>query len=140
MFNKIGLSVLRTVLLLLTATSAWSQELPADFSGVWSLLQHDRLGAPFFIPADPELTAEGQAITAAFAAKYDVVTLEANAHCVEPGMPTVMWGIGGAAMEIIQKPERIVVLSELVNQSRQIYLDGRDYPDGFPTQRLGYSI
>jgi len=128
------------LIFLSVATSIGSQEIPTDFSGVWSLVQHDRLGAPFFIPFEPELTAEGKAITEAFAAKYDVVTFEANAHCVEPGMPTVMWGIGGAAMEIVQKPERIVLLSELANQSRQIYLDGREFPDGFPTQRVGYAI
>lgn len=104
------------------------------------MVQHDRLGAPFFIPVEPPLTAQATSVTEAFAARYDVVTNEANAHCVEPGMPTVMWGIGGAAMEVVQQPERITLLSELANQSRRIYLDGRTFPDGFPTQRVGYSI
>jgi hypothetical protein len=112
----------------------------ADFSGVWSMVQHSRPGAPFFIPVEPPLTEEGQAVTDAFAARYDVVGFEANAHCVEPGMPTVMWGIGGAAMEIVQQPDRITLLSELSNQSRRIYLDGRDVPEDFPTQRVGYSV
>ena len=72
-------------------------------------------------------------------AKYDVkgnVTgeMKANGHCVEPGMPTVMWGIGGAAMEIVQQPQRVTLLSELANQSRRIFLDGRAIPtDSFPT-------
>ena len=73
-----------------------------DFSGVWGMVQHDRLGAPFFIPIEPKLNATGKAVTDAFVAKYDVENLEANGSCVEPGMPTVMWGIGGAAMEIVQ--------------------------------------
>jgi hypothetical protein len=55
-------------------------------------------------------------------------------------MPTVMWGIGGAAMEIVQQPNRITLLSELANQSRRIWLDGRSFPDDFPDQRVGYSI
>ena len=55
-------------------------------------------------------------------------------------MPTVMWGIGGAMMEIVQQPERITLLSELANQSRRIYMDGREMPEDFPTQRVGYSI
>jgi hypothetical protein len=113
---------------------------PADFSGVWAMVQHSRPGAPFFIPVEPPLTAEGRAVTEAFAAKFDVVTFEANGHCVEPGMPTVMWGIGGASMEIVQQPERITLLSELANQSRRIYMDGRAFPEGFPHQRAGYSI
>jgi hypothetical protein len=77
--------------------------------------------------------------------KYDVkgnVTgeMEANGHCVEPGMPTVMWGIGGAAMEIVQQPQRVTLLSELANQSRRIFLDGRAFPTDVPEQRVGYSI
>ncbi|HVY64782.1 MAG TPA: hypothetical protein VHH11_08170 [Gammaproteobacteria bacterium] len=111
-----------------------------DFSGVWAMVQHDRLGAPFFIPVEPKLNATGKAATAAFVAKYDVKNNEANANCVEPGMPTVMWGIGGAAMEIVQQPQRITLLSELENQSRRIYLDGRKPPDSFPDQRVGFSV
>lgn len=100
-----------------------------DFSGVWGMVQHDRLGAPFFIPIGPKLNAAGKAATEAFVAAYDVENLEANGSCVEPGMPTVMWGIGGAAMEIVQQPQRITLLSELANQSRRIYLDGRALPE-----------
>jgi hypothetical protein len=111
----------------------------SDFSGVWGMVQHDRLGAPFFIPIEPRLNAEGTRVTDAFVAKYDVENLEANGSCVEPGMPTVMWGIGGAAMEIVQQPQRITLLSELANQSRRIYLDGRSAPDGMPEQRVGFS-
>ncbi|MCC6202281.1 MAG: hypothetical protein IT494_04680 [Gammaproteobacteria bacterium] len=111
-----------------------------DFSGVWLMIQHSRPGGAFFIPVEPPLTEHGKALTSAFAAKYDVVTLEANAHCVEPGMPTLMWGIGSSAMEIVQQPKRITVLSELANQSRRIYLDGRAMPDDFPDQRVGYSV
>jgi hypothetical protein len=111
-----------------------------DLSGVWGMVQHDRLGAPFFIPIEPKLNAAGQAVTQAFVAKYDVETLEANGSCVEPGMPTVMWGIGGAAMEIVQQPQRITLLSELANQSRRIYLDGRALPADVPDQRVGHSV
>ena len=113
---------------------------PPDLSGVWGMVQHDRLGAPFFIPIEPKRTEDGKEITDAFTAKYDVEHLEANASCVEPGMPTVMWGIGGAAMEVVQQPQRITLMSELANQSRRIFLDGRDFPDDFPDQRVGYSI
>jgi hypothetical protein len=124
----------------LAMAQCWSAEAPADFAGVWAMVQHSRPGAPFFIPVEPPLTEEGKAVTTAFVAKYDVENLEANGSCVEPGMPTVMWGIGGAAMEVVQQPERITLLSELANQSRRVYLDGRAYPEDFPSQRVGYSI
>ena len=118
---------------------------PPNLEGVWGMVQHDRLGAPFFIPIEPKYTDEGKRITAEFMAKYNVKgdvkgDLEANAHCVEPGMPTVMWGIGGAAMEIVQQSQRVTLLSELANQSRRIFLDGRGFPAGVPDQRVGHSI
>jgi hypothetical protein len=135
-----GASGAATGVVLIGFGHAWAQEPPADFEGVWSMVQHSRPGAPFFIPVEPPLNERGRAVTAAFAAKYDVIGREANGSCVEPGMPTVMWGIGGAAMEVVQQAERITLLSELANQSRRIFLDGRDFPDGFPDQRVGYSI
>ena len=133
------------LLLALGTASAFAADHPPNFEGVWGMVQHDRLGAPFFIPIEPKYTDEGKRITAEFMAKYNVkgnVTgeMEANAHCVEPGMPTVMWGIGGAAMEIVQQPQRITLLSELANQSRRIFLDGRTFPTDVPEQRVGYSI
>jgi hypothetical protein len=70
---------------------AWSTaQAQPDFSGVWGMVQHDRLGAPFFIPVEPKLNAAGKSVTEAVAAKYDVENVEANGSCVEPGMPTVM--------------------------------------------------
>jgi len=123
----------------------FAADAPPNLEGVWGMIQHDRLGAPFFIPIEPKYTDEGKRITTEFATKYGLKgdvrgEMEANAHCVEPGMPTVMWGIGGAAMEIVQQPQRITLLSELANQSRRIFLDGRGFPDGVPDQRVGYSI
>jgi hypothetical protein len=124
---------------------AFAADAPPNLEGVWGMVQHDRLGAPFFIPIEPKYTEEGKRITAEFMAKYNVkgnVTgeMEANAHCVEPGMPTVMWGIGGAAMEIVQQPQRVTLLSELANQSRRVFLDGRAFPTDVPDQRVGYSL
>ena len=55
-----------------------------DFSGVWGMVQHDRLGAPFFIPVEPKLNATGKAVTDAFVAKYDVENLEANGSASSP--------------------------------------------------------
>ena len=136
---RAGASV-SVLLATLGMAECWSAEEQPDLSGVWAMVQHSRPGAPFFIPVEPPLTAEGKAVTGAFVARYDVENLEANGSCVEPGMPTVMWGIGGAAMEIVQQPKRITLLSELANQSRRIYLDGRTYPEEFPHQRVGYSI
>jgi hypothetical protein len=125
---------------LFVAVGAQRASAAPDFSGVWGMIQHDRLGAPFFIPIEPKLNEAGKAATDAFKAKYDVARHEANGACVEPGMPTVMWGIGGAAMEVVQQPQRITLLSELANQTRRIFLDGRTMPEAFPDQRVGFSV
>jgi hypothetical protein len=43
---------------------AWSTaQAQPDFSGVWGMVQHDRLGAPFFIPIEPKLNAAGKSVT-----------------------------------------------------------------------------
>jgi len=133
------------LVLVLGCARLFAADAPPNLEGVWGMIQHDRLGAPFFIPIEPKYTDEGKRITTEFATKYGLKgdvrgELEANGHCVEPGMPTVMWGIGGAAMEIVQQPKRITLLSELANQSRRIFLDGRAFPDDVPDQRVGYSI
>jgi len=41
-----------------------------NLEGVWGMVQHDRLGAPFFIPVEPTRTPEGKKITDEFVAKY----------------------------------------------------------------------
>ena len=92
------------VLFALACAPAFAADAPPNLEGVWGMVQHDRLGAPFFIPIEPKYTDEGKRITTEFMSKYDVkgnVTgaMEANGHCVEPGMPTVMWGIELAAVK-----------------------------------------
>jgi hypothetical protein len=64
---------------------AFAADAPPNLEGVWGMVQHDRLGAPFFIPIEPKYTDEGKRITTEFIAKYDVkgnVTgeMEANGH------------------------------------------------------------
>jgi len=63
---------------------------PPNLEGVWGMVQHDRLGARFFIPIEPTRTAQGKKITDEFAAKYDVIGLEANGSCTSP-TPGCTW-------------------------------------------------
>jgi len=92
------------------------------------------------MPADPPLSEDGRIVVDEFRGQYDLDGMEPNAHCVEPGMPTVMFGIGGAPMEILLQPDRMTILSELQMQVRRIYLDGRESPESYPHQRNGYSV
>src|SRR4051812_10491808 len=42
---------------------AFAADAPPNLEGVWGMVQHDRLGAPFFIPIEPKYTDEGKRIT-----------------------------------------------------------------------------
>lgn len=112
---------------------------PPDISGVWATIAVARPdGSSGF--RDPPLSDAGQAIVDAFRGQYDLEGHEPNAHCIEPGMPTMMFGYGGAPIEIIQEPDRITMLHELAMQVRRIYMDGRGHPEDFFHTRSGHSI
>lgn len=115
---------------------------PPDISGTWSLIRHTGPQGQFFMPADPPLNANGQKIVSDFRAKYDVhkYDMEPNGYCVEHGMPSIMWGLGGAPIYIIQQPKRITLLSEATNQFRFMFLDGRKPPKDYPHTRNGYAV
>lgn len=108
-----------------------------DFSGVWQAYA----SVPQFGPGQAEsLTEQGAALVDAFFAPYGDDFPEPGAYCVPPGMPATMTAMVSYPIEIIHSPGRVTMLAELDMQVRRIYLDGRGFPDGYPTQRMGYSI
>jgi hypothetical protein len=113
-----------------------------DFSGEWAVIQHTPPFGKFYMPADPPLSENGKKIIDEYRAKYDVYkyNMEPNGYCVEHGMPSVMWGLGGATFQIVQQPKRITLLSEATNQIRIMFLDGRKVPEDYPHTRNGYSV
>ncbi len=113
-----------------------------DFGGVWAFFQHDGPPGPFGMAPDPKLSARGQAIVDTYRAKYDVkkYDMEPNQYCVEHGMPTAMFGLGGMPFEMLQQPKRLTLFSEAANQYRRIFVDGRKFPDVYPPTPIGYSI
>lgn len=123
------------------ASSAAQQLAPPDISGVWftlAVVAPGGDGASGF--RDPPLSENGQAIVDAFRNQYDLTGHEPNAHCIEPGMPTMLFGYGGAPTEIIQQDDRITMLHEAGMQVRRIYIDDRGHPTDYPATRSGHSI
>ena len=55
-------------------------------------------------------------------------------------MPAEMTSLAGYPVEFVQKPNKLVTISEIENQVRRIYLDGRDHPSGYPATRSGHSV
>ena len=110
-----------------------------DIGGVWGTIGVINPKSGGRGMADPPLSKQGQAIVNAFRGQYNLEGMEPNAHCVEPGMPTIFFGYGTAPIEIVQQPQRVTVLAELGMQVRRIYLDRNAPPDGFPHTRVGFS-
>jgi hypothetical protein len=111
-----------------------------DLSGVWAVFQAVTASGQRSAVGDPPMSEQGKALVAAFRNQFNLEGMEPNAHCVEPGMPTVMYGIGNQPIEIIQQPQRITILSEVGMQFRRIFMDGRKHPENYPHTRNGHSI
>jgi hypothetical protein len=91
-------------------------------------------------PNDAPLTAE-------YRAKFDASLkeraaggpgLDPTATCLPPGMPRAMIGYG--PMEVVVTPHTTRILLQHVHDSRRIFTDGRDWPDGIEPAFAGYSI
>ena len=121
------------------ASAAKKAKAPPDLSGVWNVFNAVTVSGRTAM-ADPPMSKQGEAAVNAFRNQYNLVGMEPNAYCVEPGMPTVMYGVGGQPMEIVQTPKRLNLVSEVGMQVRRIFLDGRKPPDGYPPTRNGFSV
>jgi hypothetical protein len=111
-----------------------------DISGVWAVYQVITASGQRSAVGDPPMSEQGKALVAAFRDQFNLEGMEPNAHCVEPGMPTVMFGIGNQPIEIIQQQHRVTILSEVGMQIRRIFMDGRPHPENYPHTRNGHSI
>ncbi|HEY5569078.1 MAG TPA: hypothetical protein VIM81_17770 [Gammaproteobacteria bacterium] len=108
-----------------------------DFSGVWQAYA----SVPQFGPGQAAaLTEEGARLVDAYFAQYGDDFVEPGAYCVPPGMPSTMTAMVSYPVEIIHSPNRVTMLAELDMQVRRIYMDGRGFPESYPTSRMGYSI
>jgi hypothetical protein len=65
--------------------------------------------------------------------------LDPTTYCFPPGPTRAVLG-SPAPFEILQLPNRLVILDEVSNGVRQIFLDGRGHPEGWPFGWMGHSI
>lgn len=136
-------SVARRLLpaLLLAAAAGLVQAQP-DFSGAWTGYRAPAAaGAPPAVPVQPRYKPAAQAAADAYRKLIEGTNYSPGNACVGYGMPeTILNAGGGYPMEIIQRPEQVLIINELHNELRRIYLPGeaRD-PAGFFPERNGYS-
>lgn len=64
--------------------------------------------------------------------------VEPRINCIPAGMPSVF--DGHDTFELIQFPNRVLMLFARGAQHRQIWLDGRKHPEGAPLSFMGHSI
>ena len=138
-----SLSTLVASLLLATPGFAAAQSLPdgvPDLSGVW---QKSSRGMAL-IEGTPPLTAWGQErfdLAKPIHGPRTVSATESNAAeltCLPMGFPATYFR--PRPFEIIQLPDRVVMLFEVDNFWRVIYMDGRDFPEVPLHTWNGYSI
>ena len=109
-----------------------------DFTGVWlgfAALPPGGLG-----PKTPPISEKGKAMIRAFTDKYGKDAPESGAYCVPDGMPSMMTGLAGYPLQVIQRHDIMAMISENEMQLRRIFLDGRDQPKGYPPTRAGFAV
>jgi hypothetical protein len=113
-----------------------------DFSGVWTTYiapGQVRLGRGMRVPELP-LTPEGRKRVATYRELVSATSDNPGAHCLGSGMPASMMFSGGYPMEIVQRPDLLLVIYEAWTEIRQLYLGEKIIPaaDRVP-DRNGYS-
>jgi hypothetical protein len=144
--KKSGLALAAMLVCAITApTTMAAQAAPAqtpDFTGVWTNGGAPGIGgatrqAP---AAAPAMTPYAQARMKAYRSLTDGTDDSPGKWCVGTGMPGSMLGSGGYPMEILQRPEQIIIVYEAHAEIRRIYFGSRNAPpeDRVPG-RNGYS-
>ena len=113
-----------------------------DFTGVWT-----NGGAPGIggatgargggaLPLTPQAKSRVDALQKLVAGTDE----SPGRWCTGTGMPGSMLGSGGYPMEILQRPEEIVIIYEAHSETRRIYFGSRNAPDADRVpDRNGYS-
>ena len=102
-----------------------------DFTGVWTTYVDPSAPRPGGRGAPPDLpyTPEAQKKVATYRALVTPTGDTPGGYCLGAGMPVSMLGSTGYPMEIHQRPEQIIIVYELHNEIRRVYLGNRIVPD-----------
>lgn len=139
-----GNPVIRTAVipaLILAASAVIAQDRP-DFSGAWTTYRGNPNAAGAAAPpvGQLQLKPDAQAAVDAYRSLIEGTNYSPGNACVGYGMPESMMSSGGYPMEIIQRPEQVLIVYELHNELRRIYLDDEAQdPATFFPERNGYS-
>ncbi|MDA1372000.1 MAG: hypothetical protein O2971_14705 [Proteobacteria bacterium] len=100
---------------------------PVDISGIWS-----RISAGME-KVHLDYTASAQAGVEDYSFLDDPAL-----RCISPALVRISgWPY---PLEILQNVQQVTILYESYHEVRRIFLDGRDFPESFPSSAMGYSI
>ena len=112
-----------------------------DITGVWLGVGHAADGkyknSPY--PYPPPFTEKGRELSRFWADPKNNL----GVRCLPGGGPAgMMNGSDYFPIEIIQRPEQVTILLELMQQVRRVYMDGRGHPDPDDLEHtwMGHSI
>jgi len=110
-----------------------------DFSGVWFVREYSRSILP---KEDPPFRPETEKL---FQQRiYDNShhdpdkSVDSTERCIPPGVPRTM--LQPFPWEVVQAPDRIVIIYEYQAIPRQIFMDGRGHPGDLEPTYMGHSI
>jgi hypothetical protein len=111
-----------------------------DFTGVWTFFPEPGQRAFGRTKLDLPFTPQGKAQNEAYLALVAPNSDNPGAHCLGAGMPEAMTFSGAYPMEVIQRPDQIVVIYEAHTEVRHLYFKDRIIPAGDRVPaRGGYS-
>jgi hypothetical protein len=111
-----------------------------DFTGVYTFYPEPGKRAFGREKLDLPFTPAGRAQNDAYQALVSPTSDNPGAHCLGSGMPEAMTFAGAYPMEIVQRPEQVVVIYEAHTEVRHLYFKDKVIPeaDRVPA-RGGYS-
>jgi len=128
---------------ILAQTATQSRAATPDLSGVWDLVREPGASGRRFSLEEPPLQPWAMEIYKRNRAgltdpnSQGLEGLDPNGFCHTSGVTRAMVQ---HLFEIIQVPNKVVMLFEVSNGVRQIYMDGRGHLEGYPAGWMGHSI
>jgi hypothetical protein len=101
-----------------------------DFTGIWTTYSAPGQARPArgAGPALP-MNEEAKKKVAAYRALVTPTGETPGGYCLGTGMPGSMLGSGGYPMEIVQRPEQLMIVYEAHSEVRRVYLGTRIVPE-----------
>jgi len=120
--------------LLLAATAIAAQQ--SSISGIW--VPDATRSEPF--PSNAPFTSEGRRIVEEWRNSHDPIEDDPGRFCQNPGMPSIALSGAGYPTEIVVTPRQVLMLMEIHQQVRRVFIDETQHPERVFPQRNGHSI